>query len=345
MKQLYHEYGVRIFNFQDDNFYLPDSKQALSRFQQLNTALKREGIDKIAIAVKARPDSITEESTALLKEMGLFRVFLGVENASENGLKNLNRKCKIEHIINALSILNKYDIHVAYNLLLFEPHTKMEDLQINLRFLENQINNPQNFCRAEVHAGTLLEKSLSKDGKLLGDYFSPDYRLNDQRCDIFHQIANYAFHDRNFNNSGLHYFNMQVDFYYHLLQRFYPDVLNQTIRSRVRNFIRKTNLDTFQMLSEIYDFVENVDLTQNELIQNFTLEMRNEVDAGGRELRVMGETLIDDLDSSFRNRNERKQWMPKSEYTIEKISLEDILNLRSTPIPYDEFKTMMNQNR
>jgi len=73
--------------------------------------------------------------------------------------------------------------------------------------------------------------------------------------------------------------------------------------------------------------------------------MRNEVDAGGRELRVMGETLIDDLDSSFRNRNERKPWTPRSEFTMEKISLEDILNLRSTPIPYDEFKTMMNQNR
>ena len=44
---------------------------------------------------------------------------------------------------------------------------------------------------------------------------------------MFHQIANYAFFERNFSDFGLHYFNMQVDFYFQLLRRFHPDTLTE----------------------------------------------------------------------------------------------------------------------
>ena len=60
---------------------------------------------------------------------------------------------------------------------------------------------------------------------MLGDLFGYDYRLKDPRCEAFHQITNYAFFDRNFNDFGLHYFNMQVDFYFQLLRRFHPEFL------------------------------------------------------------------------------------------------------------------------
>jgi len=68
----------------------------LERFRD---ALRKEGIGRIAIAVKARPDSITRESIAVLDDLGLFRVFLGVENASETGLRNLNRKSCVAEIM------------------------------------------------------------------------------------------------------------------------------------------------------------------------------------------------------------------------------------------------------
>ena len=108
MKELYDRYGVRIFNFQDDNFFLPDKTKALHRFEDLRDKLKQAGVVDIAIAIKARPDSITRESISVLDELGLFRVFLGVENASENGLRNLNRKQTVEQSLNALQILNDY---------------------------------------------------------------------------------------------------------------------------------------------------------------------------------------------------------------------------------------------
>src|SRR6266542_3940498 len=73
MKELYFKHGVRIFNFQDDNFFLPNAEKALRRFEALRDGLKREGVERIAIAVKARPDSITVDSIRVLDELGLFR--------------------------------------------------------------------------------------------------------------------------------------------------------------------------------------------------------------------------------------------------------------------------------
>jgi anaerobic magnesium-protoporphyrin IX monomethyl ester cyclase len=328
MKELYFNHGIRIFNFQDDNFFLPKPEEALHRFEALRAGLQREDVQDIAIAIKARPDSITKESILILDDLGLFRVFLGVENASENALRNLNRKCTIDQIMNSLQILNDFDIHIAYNLLMFEPDTIIDDILINLRFMEQHVNNPFNFCRAEAYAGTGLEAKLLSEDQLLGDYFGFDYRLKDPKSEAFHQIANYAFFDRNFSDSGLHYFNMQVDFSFQLLRRFYPKILTQTLRAAVRNFIKSTNLDTYQCLSEIYDFVVSIDPTNHVAIKEFAREMRERVDYKSKELHFQGENILRWLSDAY----DRK--VSGTKVPLQSQSAEDLLLGGIKPIPY-----------
>jgi anaerobic magnesium-protoporphyrin IX monomethyl ester cyclase len=372
MKELYFRYGIRIFNFQDDNFFLPNPVDALHRFEAMRAGLQKEGVEGIAIAVKARPDSITKESIQVLDDLGLFRVFLGVENASENGLRKLNRKCTLDQILKALHILNDFDIHIAYNLLMFEPDTVLDDILINLRFIERHIDNPFNFCRAEAYAGTGLEAKLLAEGRLLGDYFGFDYRLKDPNSEAFHQIANYAFFDRNFSDSGLHYFNMQVDFYFQLLRRFHPEVLNQTLRATVRNFIKQTNLDTYEYLCRIYDFVTIIDLSDHATILRFAREMRERVDERSMELHAQGESILRWLNDAYECSGKGGNVL-KSEYTAEMPilgckpvryrgldsfgELEFAMPMskttgkadlfRTTPfaIPYSIFKSRMNQQK
>lgn len=304
ISDLYFKHQVRIFNFQDDNFFLPNPQKAEERFIELRDSLKKRNIDisSIAIAVKSRPESITRETIAVLAELGLFRVFLGVENASENGLKNLNRRNKVEHILSALSILNDYDVHLAFNILMFEPDTTMADIAVNLRFIERHLDNPFNFCRAEVYPGTGLEKKLKKEGRLLGNMFGLDYRISDPRSELFHSIANHAFFDRNFNNNGLHYFNMQVDFYFQLLKRFCPELLTMSLRGAVRSFIKNTNIDTHQCLSVIYDFVSTVDPENTDECHRFSQWMRKEVDRRSESLRQQGECILDFQQETFRRK-------------------------------------------
>jgi radical SAM superfamily enzyme YgiQ (UPF0313 family) len=296
---LYHTHGIRILNFQDDNFFLPNPAKAVERFAAVRDGLNKAGVGQIAIAVKARPDSIHEDAISILDELGLFRVFLGVENASENGLRNLNRKNTVEQILHALEVLNSFDVHIAYNLLMFEPDTTLAEILVNLRFMERHIENPFNFCRAEAYPGTGLECKLLREGRLLGDAFGYDYRLKDPYSEAFHQIANYAFFDRNFSDFGLHYFNMQVDFYFQLLRRFHPEMLSQAMRAAVRNFIKQTNLDTYERLCEIYDFVAACNPRDDAAIRSFARDQRTRVDRHSATLLVRGERLLNWLEATY----------------------------------------------
>lgn len=372
MKELYDLHGVRIFNFQDDNFFLPDRSQALQRFESLRDKLAHEGVEDIAIAIKARPDSITRESISILDDLGLFRVFLGVENASENGLANLNRRQTVEQSLNALEILNDFDVHLAFNLLMFEPDTVMDDLLINLRFIERHLDNPFNFCRAEAHAGTGLEERLKAEGMLLGDYFGLDYRLKDPQCEAFHQVVNYAFFDRNFSDFGLHYFNMQVDFTYQLLRRFYPEVLSESLRGAVKSFIKETNLDTYKCLCQVYDFIESADPSNRLELQAFAADMRAVVDGRSRHLHSQGERILNALNYAYDRRSQGSPgaW-PARERAVEALQAgfaspyfgmggpeqgaytlrsteasmgeADIFGLTPVPIPYHLFKSQLSR--
>ncbi len=372
MTSLYHDHDVRIFNFQDDNFFLPDRQKAVLRFEALHEQLHRAGVEKIALAIKARPDSITPEALTVLDELGLFRVFLGVENASENGLRHLNRRCSVDEVLEGLRLLNDFDVHIAYNILMFEPDTTLDDILVNLRFIERHMDNPFNFCRAEAYAGTGLESTLRAEERLLGDYFGFDYRLKNPHAEAFHQIANYAFFDRNFSDWGLHYFNMQVDFYFHLLRRFHPEVLTCTMRAAVRNFIKKTNLDTYEHLCAIYDFVAAHKPDDHAALREFARTMRQRVDRQSRELRICGEHILKGLEDACKSRDTQTDAARWSSDTAEPRtgdptasaclasgsqgtpdsatsevrwpSVVDRLALGGVATPYDEFRRRMAQS-
>lgn len=367
MSSLYHEHGIRIFNFQDDNFFLPDPAQALARFQALRAGLRAAGVEKIAIAVKARPDSINRDALEVLDDLGIFRVFLGVENASQRGLDNLNRKNTVAQIENALRILNDYDLHVAYNLLMFEPDTNMEDIRINLRFMERHVDNPFNFCRAEAYAYTGLEKKLRDDGILAGDYFGFDYRIKDARVECFHKLANYAFFDRNFSDYGLHYFNMEVDFSYLLLRRFFPEKLSEELRAEVRCFIKQTNIDTYRHLCRIYDLAQTIDPEDRRAVNEAMRSLRQSVDEHGIALRAQGERILARLQAA----HDGQAAPPPKPAAYGEQSLAALLDgllirggeaqeesfdfatdgafnffgALKRPIPYDQFKNRLDNNR
>ena len=353
LSELYFNHGVRIFNFQDDNFFVPNAARALERFEALQDGLARKDFGPMAIAVKARPDSITRETIGVLDELGLFRVFLGVENASVHGLQGLHRQCELHTIYDSLQILNDFDIHVAFNLLMFEPDTVMDDILTNLRFIERHLDNPFNFCRAEAYAGTGLEDKLVREGRLLGDYFGFDYRLKDPRSEAFHHIANFAFFDRNFGDYGLHYFNMQVDFYFQLLRRFHPECLTQSLRAASRSFIKRTNLDTYELLSEIYDFVVAIDPADQLLIRAFAKEMRTRVDAHSQALYVEGERILRLIEGAYAQRGQGRAAaqlaqgeMPAFGCLAQPYAGIEQLEAAGTaqrPIPYPEFKRRLEE--
>jgi hypothetical protein len=100
-------------------------------------------------------DSIDRETVAGMQEIGLFRVFLGVETNAVAGLLTLGRGIRREENAAALQILRAAGTHTCFNLLMFDPETTLGDLRENIAFLARQAEFPLNFCRVEVYAGTV----------------------------------------------------------------------------------------------------------------------------------------------------------------------------------------------
>lgn len=237
-----HAQGVRIFNFHDDNFLPRGRAAAFERVRALKAELDRRRLGRIAIAIKARPDSVDEELFALLRSMGLFRVFLGIEAGTDEALRHLGRTQTVADNERALAIVNRLDLHCCYNLLLFNPWSTLDDVAASIDFLRRHPHNPMNFCRAEVYAGTPLEATLRREGRLLGDYWGFDYRIADPQAEMLFGIVYSAFRARNYGSKCLHHRVMRVDYECQLAAHF--GALGRTMRREAQAYTAKVNLNT-----------------------------------------------------------------------------------------------------
>ena len=251
---LYHERGVRIFNFHDDNFFLPEAAANVERFRDLERRLDALGVGRIAIQVKARPDSVTPEVMAALAGLGLFRVFLGVESNAVAGLKALGRGIRREQNHAALEVLRGLGLHVSFNLLMFEPDATPADLADNVAMIRRYADVPLNFGRVEVYSGTPLEARLRAQGRLLGDYFGYYYRIADERVQQAFEIYRKVFMPRNFSGGGMNLEAMRVDYYFHLLRHFHPNRAGRPLERKVKGAVRRLNESSADLLDRILAF-------------------------------------------------------------------------------------------
>lgn len=188
---LYREQGVRLFQFHDDNFLQAGEEENCARLDGLMAALEGEGFDcgSAAFLIKARPDSITAEVGARLAELGVVGVFLGVENASATGLSALIRGSAVRDIGRAFGILKRHRIIVTYNLLMFHPKATLDEINTNILFIKEHSGYPFDFGRAEIVAGSPLERQVIRDGLRQGNWPNWDYRIEDGDVDRMFRIS------------------------------------------------------------------------------------------------------------------------------------------------------------
>jgi len=281
--------GVRIFNFHDDNFILPNRRLMLDRIDRLRRALDKHGVGRIAFAIKGRPDEIDRDLLARLVEMGLFRIFLGVEAGTAEALVQLGRGQLLTDNERALAVTGELDLHACFNLLLWNPGSTLADVALNVAWLREHPDNPMNFSRTEVYAGTPLEQQLRDAGRLLGDYWGYDYRIADPGAEESFWIARAAFEERNFGFTSLHHTAMRLDYEYHLFAHFHGR--DEGLRRRVKDFVRTVNLDTHAQLSRIVGEVARGCGDR----AGFRARMIDEVTRRDRELDAVGQRILGEL--------------------------------------------------
>jgi TonB family protein len=253
MATLYHERGTRQFIFHDDNFLVPSEAFNHTRISAFERALNDRSVKDIALLIKCRPADVSHDVFRRLKALGLLRVFLGVESATERGLSSLERNQSVKDSERALEICAELNISAQFTLMTFHPDATLETIRADSAFMRRYAGNPLNFCRAEIYAGTPLERRMIESGRAGGDYLARDYSLSDPAADLACSMALDLFHSRCLSLGGLMHNTIGLDHSAAVLKRFYQGLQRNLLAGRVASWIRSVNLDTLDLLDLVIE--------------------------------------------------------------------------------------------
>ena len=300
ISELYHKQKIRLFQFHDDNFMLPSKKETIKRFQDLKLALEDKNIDlnNIAFLIKARPDTINREVADALNDLGVVGIFLGIENASESGLKSLIRGAKIKDVYNALDVLNNYEIAVTFNLLIFHPNATLDEFNENIYFIKKNSNHPLDFGRAEIVAGSPLNRQVIDENLLRNKWPNWDYKIKDESCEKLFRINKVTFRKEGSNYSKLSHFLIALAYQAYTVNRFYKGPLAENLLSESNVLIVKSNEFILENLLKIYKL-------------SFEFESKNDLDLVYNSIKKRSAELIYESEK-LSNKMNRLQTLEKS---------------------------------
>jgi hypothetical protein len=244
--------GRAIFCFHDENFLMPRPAASAARIRAIRQALDAYGLSgRIGMVGKCRPDSITPQLACELRDLGVIRLYVGVENVSEPGAAHLNRSAQTRAVEQALAACREAGIFGCYNLLIFEPSASITDVEQNLAFIRSHAEHPVNFCRAEPYHGTPMMRALSAAGNLTGSYLGYDYRIADDRAELLFRICAAVFRERNFAALGVHNRTMGLGYDAQVLSYFYDDpAATREVLADAARISRGIVLETASFLEE-----------------------------------------------------------------------------------------------
>lgn len=257
MAQLYHERGIRQFVFHDDNFLVPSVPANHERISALAAAFERHAIRDIALVIKCRPADADRDVLSRLRDMGLLRVFLGIESATQEGLACLERNQTVQEAGRALEVCAGLGISAQFTLMTFHPDATLRTIRADIDFMRCYSSNPQNFCRTEIYAGTPLEKRMIDEGRARGDYRAMVYGIADPAAELACRTAVGLFSPRCWNSGSLMERTIGTDHVAAVMGHFYKGRRVDELRTRASAWLRKSNEDTVNRLARLIDICDS----------------------------------------------------------------------------------------
>ena len=252
MADLQARRGVDIFIFHDDNFFLPRHDDSLQRIAALGDALERRHLRRFATVVKARPNDVTHDVIALMRDrLGLLRMFLGVESSTHQGCQTLGRGVRASEAERALGVIDAHGLYVCFNMLVFDPDAAIEGLLANMAFMEAHGEHPANFGRVELYAGTPLLERLLAEGRAQGDYLAWNYDQATHEMQRVFELSLQAFYERNFSGRALANRLQSTRFDVEVARHFHPDRFCSEWLARAKGLNRRLAHDSAQGIRQI----------------------------------------------------------------------------------------------
>jgi anaerobic magnesium-protoporphyrin IX monomethyl ester cyclase len=206
MRHLYHDRGVTMFLFQDDDF-LATGSRARNWAGEIADRIAASDIGgRVAWKMSCRSDEVRPDILERLKAGGLTHVYMGVESGDETGLGNMNKMLKPDRHLAAGQMLRSAGLSFDFGFMLMDPWSDLSQVRANVDFLDRFVGDGWSvlgFCRMLPYAGTPVWDRLTAEGRLLGTEAEPDYAFLDPKLDRFYAWLLETFHTRNFTTRGL----------------------------------------------------------------------------------------------------------------------------------------------
>ncbi|MBI5444508.1 MAG: radical SAM protein [Deltaproteobacteria bacterium] len=121
------------FYFVDPNFFGP-GERGRSRALALGRLIRERF--SVKFGLEGRVNDIDEEVVGALVEAGFDEILIGLESGSNATLARLNKKTTVDQNRRALRILRAHGVEPNVGFIMFEPESTLEDVRVNLAFLE-----------------------------------------------------------------------------------------------------------------------------------------------------------------------------------------------------------------
>lgn len=197
--RLVRDYGVRQVNFVDDNWVGPGEKGRDRAFAFADLLEKQAW--RVEFMVSARPEDVEVELFRRLRQVGLRRVFLGVESGVQAALDRMGKGITVADNLRALRVLEELGLEAIPGFILFDHGTTLAELEENLAFLartgilSRAFNSRMDILnRLEVYPGTPVEEELRARGLLRGHYLDYRYPFADRWVDAAYRLGQLAYH-------------------------------------------------------------------------------------------------------------------------------------------------------
>ena len=260
MEQLYHEQACSVFLFQDDDFPLKTTGGNDWTVAFCNE-LERKGLkEKILWKINCRPDEIDEDHFTIMSQHGLFLVFIGIEDGTDEGLLSLNKRLTIAETIRGVEILNNLGIGFDYRFMLFQPETDYSSLRKNLKFLNSICDSvaPVELLKLLPYFDTRVEQELRHQGRIKGRPGHYDYDFLDESLNDCYQTVSECFAYWLWDAYGLTNLSKWARNMFAVYDRFgtvRPDVESQKLK--FRNTLKESNRYILGALSDLVDLFES----------------------------------------------------------------------------------------
>jgi radical SAM superfamily enzyme YgiQ (UPF0313 family) len=192
MELLYSNKDCTVFLFQDDDFPLKTGRSVIW-IDRFCDELRTRGLhNSLMWKINCRPDEVEPVSFAMMKEHGLFLVYLGIEDGTDYGLKRLNKGLTADRCREGVNTLRKLKINFDYGFMLFQPSSTFATVNENLDFLTWLCSDgisPLTFLKMIPFFDTRIEKELSKEERLIGESGSYTYEFYEESLNRYYEFT------------------------------------------------------------------------------------------------------------------------------------------------------------